>query len=413
MANIFISYSSKDENFARRLAEDLIRLGHEPWFDKWQIKVGECIPSKIEHAISKADYVVIILSSSSVKSGWVDREWKTKYWEEIKQNKTLVLPVLIEDCEIPPLLKTKKYADFRIKYAIGLVELTRAISPVIKRVPVSVEIKPTYYSSDISTGSEEGEPQKERAEREDTSLLIKIVVIALIILVGVYFYLGGWKFLISTEVKITYPNNGSIVEINEIVKGTSQDVPKEHAIWVVVYSHVDEHYYPQSNPAEVQIFGKWSSSSYIGNEEDVGKKFDIIAVVVNKEAQDAFKAYFTQAWMEKTYPGFDKLPEGSTTYDRISVTRSNFDVEDTYIRGFDLLIFGKIDESEEAFRIVYKKYPIYKSADEILSLFEEGRRNYEESEKIKIYILNKIIEEELVAPSNQQLNEIKRIISKK
>lgn len=136
-------------------------------------------------------------------------------------------------------------------------------------------------------------------------------------------------------------------------------------------------------------------------------------MLVNKKAQDAFNAYLTQAEREKTYPGFEKLPECSTIYDRIAVTRNSLDVKETYIRGFDLLISGKIDEAEKAFRIVYKQYPTYKSAEEILSLFEKRRRNYEKSEEIKMYILNKIIDEELVVPSRQQYDEIKRIIGKK
>ena len=83
MAKIFISYSSKNKAFARRLSEDLNRMGHEPWLDEWAIKVGECIITKIDRGIADSDFVVIILSSHSVKSGWVEKEWKTKYWYEI------------------------------------------------------------------------------------------------------------------------------------------------------------------------------------------------------------------------------------------------------------------------------------------------------------------------------------------
>jgi hypothetical protein len=140
-----------NKKFAQQLASDLDELGHESWLDEWEIKVGEVIPSKIEHGITEADYAVVILSTSSVKSGWVEREWKIKYWEEIERNKTLVLPVLFEDCEIPPLLKVKKYADFRKNYSIGLVELAGAISPTIKKISKTEEVKATEYSSDIST----------------------------------------------------------------------------------------------------------------------------------------------------------------------------------------------------------------------------------------------------------------------
>jgi len=151
MAKIFISYSSKDKEFAKKLASDLSKLKHNPWLDEWEIKVGECIPTKIEQAVSRADYVVVILSPNSVKSGWVDKEWKMKYWEEINKNKILVLPILIKDCEIPLLLKTKKYADFRNNnYSVGLVELMSSISPFVREIPKSEEIISVNYGSDIS-----------------------------------------------------------------------------------------------------------------------------------------------------------------------------------------------------------------------------------------------------------------------
>jgi hypothetical protein len=79
--------------------------------------------------------VIIVLSNNSVKSTWVEREWKAKYWEELENNKSVLLPVLIEDCKIPTLLKTKKYADFRSDYSVALVELMGSISPTISRKP--------------------------------------------------------------------------------------------------------------------------------------------------------------------------------------------------------------------------------------------------------------------------------------
>lgn len=95
MAKIFISHSSKDKEFVRKLSADLANLGHDPWLDEWEIKVGECIVSKIEHGIKESDYVIIVLTENSVNSGWVEREWKTKYWDEINQGKTLILPIIM------------------------------------------------------------------------------------------------------------------------------------------------------------------------------------------------------------------------------------------------------------------------------------------------------------------------------
>ena len=150
MAKIFLSHSSKNKKFVYRLGEDLRALDHEPWLDEWEIKVGECIPSKIDHAIGEADYVIIVLSPDAVKSGWVDREWKSKYWDEIEQNEIFVLPVLFRDCKIPNLLRTKKYADFRNNYSAGFVKLMGAITPVLESPSPTVDIQRDPKTTDIS-----------------------------------------------------------------------------------------------------------------------------------------------------------------------------------------------------------------------------------------------------------------------
>jgi hypothetical protein len=142
MAKIFISHSSKDKEFVDKLSRDLNSLGHEPWLDIWQVKVGECIVSKVEHGIKESDYVVIVLTENSVNSGWVEREWKSKYWDEINQGKTLILPVLLSDCEIPQLLKTKRYADFRINYSVALVALAEALGDRKKQTVENDETHP-------------------------------------------------------------------------------------------------------------------------------------------------------------------------------------------------------------------------------------------------------------------------------
>lgn len=127
MATLFISHSSEDKEFIRKLSNDLEQVGHKVWLDEWEIKVGECIVKRISDGISNADYIVVVLSKHSVKSTWVEKEWQAKYWEEIQTNKLYVLPILIENCRIPSLLKTKKYADFTKNYSIGLLNLANSL----------------------------------------------------------------------------------------------------------------------------------------------------------------------------------------------------------------------------------------------------------------------------------------------
>lgn len=130
---IFISYSSKDKSFVRMLSDELMTIGHSVWFDEWKIRAGENIVQKVSEGISSADYVLVILSEFSVKSGWVEKEWQTKYWDEIQENKVYVIPVLYKECLIPPLLKLKKYADFSKDYNDGLEDLLYAINSLRRK----------------------------------------------------------------------------------------------------------------------------------------------------------------------------------------------------------------------------------------------------------------------------------------
>jgi hypothetical protein len=126
-ARVFLSHSSKDKWFVRRIATDLKRAGVIPWVDEWQIRAGESIPQKVSDGIKDSDCIIVVLSKNAIESKWVEREWQTKYWDEIQRDRVLVIPVLIEDCKIPELLKTKKYADFREDYNDGLTDLLLAM----------------------------------------------------------------------------------------------------------------------------------------------------------------------------------------------------------------------------------------------------------------------------------------------
>ena len=128
MANIFMSHSSKDKEFARKLKKDLIELGHEVWLDEGEIHVGESISLEIQEGINKADYFVLILTPDSIISKWVSLEWDAALQREIKENRTIILPVLLKECEIPLLLQNKLYADFSENYAVGLVKLVKGIA---------------------------------------------------------------------------------------------------------------------------------------------------------------------------------------------------------------------------------------------------------------------------------------------
>lgn len=132
-AKVFISHSSQDKGFVKGLAVDLAAKGHRPWVDEWEILAGESIPERIGTGIEGADFVLVVLSCSSVESKWVEQEWQTKYWAEVNERHIQVIPVLIDDCEIPTLLRPKKYVDFRGDYTLALDLLANSLGKLLER----------------------------------------------------------------------------------------------------------------------------------------------------------------------------------------------------------------------------------------------------------------------------------------
>ena len=125
----------------------------------------------------------------------------------------------------------------------------------------------------------------------------------------------------TTNVKITEPSEGTKVAQTQMVKGTSQKIPDSQVVWVVLFVHNVGRYYPQNQRADIQANGDWASVSYIGVPKDIGLKFDVIAVLADKEGQNAFNKYLVDAKDKSDYAGLERLPDGATIYDRVSVTR--------------------------------------------------------------------------------------------
>jgi hypothetical protein len=112
-SKIFLCHSSKDKPFVRWLATELKKRTHEVFFDEWEIKVGDSIIEKISEGLTTHGYFAVVLSQESVKSNWVKKELNTATINTISNKDLKLFPLLLEDCEIPILLKEYKYADFR------------------------------------------------------------------------------------------------------------------------------------------------------------------------------------------------------------------------------------------------------------------------------------------------------------
>lgn len=107
-----ISYSSKDRKTAERLEKALQQNGIDVWRDQTKLKIGDVLSDKIPQAISEADFVIVLISKYSVRSDWVAKELSLAFTREII-GAAKILPVLLDDSEIPPKIADKVFADLQ------------------------------------------------------------------------------------------------------------------------------------------------------------------------------------------------------------------------------------------------------------------------------------------------------------
>jgi hypothetical protein len=122
-ARVFVSHSSKDKPFVRKLTEALNGYNLNVWLDETVLKVADSIVARVSLGLKNADYLLAVISKASISSRWVQAELNATLMEELSGKGVVVLPVLIEDCELPTLLKDRVYADFRRDFQAGLKQL--------------------------------------------------------------------------------------------------------------------------------------------------------------------------------------------------------------------------------------------------------------------------------------------------
>ncbi|HEV7241875.1 MAG TPA: toll/interleukin-1 receptor domain-containing protein [Thermoanaerobaculia bacterium] len=123
---IFLSHSSKDKPFVRRLATRLEKHGFQVWLDEKELLVGDSLSASIATALQRAAIVLVIVSPASVASRWLRYELNLATKRMIN-GQCRVIPILIGDVSLPAEIAGLLYADFRRRFDMGLQSVLRAL----------------------------------------------------------------------------------------------------------------------------------------------------------------------------------------------------------------------------------------------------------------------------------------------
>ena len=139
MGQIFISYSSNDAAFARRLADAFAEQGWSAWWDK-EIPPGMDYAQVIESAVNEARCVVVLWSRHSIGSRWVHTE------AAAGADRNIVITTIIDDTPNEDLpfefkrLQAVRLSDWRAgKAHEGFERVLARIRSILDEPPRPVE----------------------------------------------------------------------------------------------------------------------------------------------------------------------------------------------------------------------------------------------------------------------------------
>ena len=110
--DVFISYGRADADWVRTLAENLHNSGLEVFFDEWDIAAGDVLVHRLDEGILKSRSGALIVSPASLSRPYVQEEYAAMMTRAIAGKQRLI-PVLLKDAEMPPLLASRIWVDFR------------------------------------------------------------------------------------------------------------------------------------------------------------------------------------------------------------------------------------------------------------------------------------------------------------
>ncbi len=119
-ASCFISYSSEDEAFVKRLRADLVQAGVRCWFAPEDLRIGDRVRQRIDESVQAYDKLLLVLSSRSLRSDWVESEVEAAFERERKQKTLVLFPVRLDNDVMETnqawaanIRRTRHIGDFR------------------------------------------------------------------------------------------------------------------------------------------------------------------------------------------------------------------------------------------------------------------------------------------------------------
>ena len=123
---VFVSHSSHDHAFVRRLVDVLRGHGVPHWYSDTNLRGGQQWHDEIGAALGRCDWFVVVLSPDAVDSRWVKSELVYSLRQDRLDNR--IVPILHRPCSYDALswtLAGMQIVDFTESFDAGCRDLLR------------------------------------------------------------------------------------------------------------------------------------------------------------------------------------------------------------------------------------------------------------------------------------------------
>lgn len=150
--DVFLSYSSKDTDEVRPLAERLREDGLKVWFAEWMARPGDRIASKFEEGLKQSRVLVLCMSANAFGADWATLESQTFRFRDPLNKERRFIPLRLDDTPV----KASLAQFFAIKWARNSEEqytsLLEACRPPQKNTTAEHEERRRFEEKVFSLG---------------------------------------------------------------------------------------------------------------------------------------------------------------------------------------------------------------------------------------------------------------------
>lgn len=150
MADIFVSYTSSDRDWAYWIGKELQALGHVPHMHEWEISGSGDIYDWMERRLETADHVLCVVSDDYLKAPYSTLERKDALWHAASARPSFVLFIVVKQCKLPTLVDRIRRCELfglaedaaRLRLREFMQKQTTPSAPCRASFPASATAKP-------------------------------------------------------------------------------------------------------------------------------------------------------------------------------------------------------------------------------------------------------------------------------